>query len=193
LDWFHRLEDMAVYVDYAAIARRKPEHRHLTPLVCQDLQMVKPTLFKNRKAILEPQNDQDVDRLIAGVMAWKRQAPDPKPIWILCDEIHNYGSQWDHPSVTRLFTMGRNSNVIGVAITQNLPQVRNTAIITNCQVKVLFSLDDAAVHALRRNYSIIVPDHVLAHVNQDASMVEGTRRIYNAAVYGLAGREWILI
>lgn len=184
---------MAVYIDLAAVVRRKEWAAHLRPLVAEDLTILKRLLLKNRKAVLEPGSPSDVERLLAGLLAWKKAAGNPKILWVFCDEIHNYGDPWNFPLTTRLFTMGRNFNLVGIAITQNLPQLRNPAIVTNCQTKILFSLDDAAVWSLRRNYGVIVPPDVLDYINVEASLIEGKRKTYNAAVYGLSGREWIRI
>lgn len=196
---FHRVPTNAVYIDYAAAVRRNPWASALAPLVVHDCKGVLNVWRANRnqnpnanaKAVFEPVSGGDSpDKLIRWLMNWKQSIDSPKPLWVFADEIHNYGDRAGHPDVGELFTRGRNSNVTGVAITQNLPQVGNTAIIQNCQVKICFSLDQAAVKALARNYAIIVPDEVLAWVNQQAELRPPERTAYNAAVYGLTGPEW---
>ena len=193
LDWFDHLDAMALYIDKAAVVRRKPWAEKLRPLVVQDPKAIKPMLWHQRKCVYEPRSVYDVDEVIAGLLAWKRKAPDPKPMWIFCDEIHTYSVDWDFPNVQALFTEGRNYGITGVALTQNLPQMRNTSIVSQCQVKVCFSLDDAALASLRRNYSVIPPQEVIDHINTDADRFEDTRQTWNAAVYGIAGTRWVLI
>ena len=199
---FRAIPFNALYIDYAAAIRRNDWAAPLRPLVVHDCAGVLRAWQANKrvnpnapaKAVFEPVRGGDSpDKVIRWIMNWKQGVQAPKPIWVFCDEIHNYGDRNQHPDVGELFTRGRNSNVTGVAITQNLPQVGNTAIIQNCQVKICFSLDQAAVRALARNYSIIVPDTVLAWVNQQAELRPPTRTAYNAAVYGLTGPEWRMI
>lgn len=203
---FHRVPTNAVYIDYAAAVRRNSWASSLAPLVVHDCKGVLNVWRTNRedslkrglnpesvhaKAVFEPVRGGDSpDKLIRWLMNWKQSIDSPKPLWVFCDEIHNYGDRTGHPDVGELFTRGRNSNVTGVAITQNLPQVGNTAIIQNCQVKICFSLDQAAVKALARNYAIVVPEDILAWVNQQAELRPPERTVYNAAVYGLTGPEW---
>lgn len=199
---FRAVPTHSLYIDYAACIRRNDWASALHPLISHDCAGILRTWQVNKranpnatvKAVFEPVRGGDSpDKVIRWIMNWKQGIQDPKPLWVFCDEIHNYGDRSGHPDVGELFTRGRNSNVTGIAITQNLPQVGNTAIIQNCQVKICFSLDQAAVKALARNYSIIVPEHVLAWVNQDAELRPPTRAHYNAAVYGLTGPEWRMI
>ena len=195
LELFHRLppETMAIYIDYAAVVRRESWAQHLRPLLITDRRQLLPCLKENRKAVFQPRGNADVEMLAGWMLAWKGSIPNPAPLWIFFDEIHNYGREWDAPNVGKVFTMGRNFNITGIAITQNLPAIRNTSIIINCQVKVTFSLDSAGVRALSRNYQTIVPDNVLEWVNQQAHLRPPERKIYNAAVYGLTGPEWRMI
>lgn len=193
LQWFDQLDAMALYIDKAAVVRRKAWAEKLRPLLVNDKKYIQKMLWHSRKCVYEPRSVKDVDAVIAGLLAWKRNARDPKPLWIFCDEIHTYSVDWDFPNVQNLFTEGRNYGITGVAITQNLPQMRNTSIVSQCQTKVCFSLDDAALASLRRNYSVIPPQPVIDHINVDADRFEDDRQIWNAAVYGITGTRWILI
>lgn len=202
INLFRAIPVHALYIDYAAAIRRNEWASSLRPLVVHDCGGILATWKANKsqnpnapvKAVFEPaRGGDDPDKVIRWIMNWKQSLNDPKPLWVFCDEIHNYGDRNQHPDIGELFTRGRNSNVTGIAITQNLPQVGNTAIIQNCQIKICFSLDVAAVKALGRNYGIFVPDDVLSWVNIEAALRPPERTVYNAAVYGLTGPEWRMI
>lgn len=202
IQMFQSVPVHSLYIDYAAAVRRNEWANALRPLVVHDCGGILRVWQANKnqnpnvpvKAVFEPVSGGDSpDKVIRWIMNWKQNLNDPKPLWVFCDEIHNYGDRNRHPDIGELFTRGRNSNVTGVAITQNLPQVGNTAIIQNCQVKICFALDQAAVKALARNYGIIVPDNVLAWCNSQSEQRPPERTAYNAAVYGLTGPEWRMI
>lgn len=200
LQLFTAMGDMALYIDHEGVVRRKAWAAHLHSVMTRDPSQIKPIWFArneagvpNRKCVLEPNSDEEIGEVLRWIIKWKREVQDPKPLYVFMDEIHLYGQDWKFPEVTDVFTRGRNSNVIGVAITQNLPALRNTSVITQSKVKILFSLDPAAITALRRNYQVEIPPEVLAHIQVDADKAEGERTIFQAAAYGLSGDRWILL
>lgn len=193
LDQIDTRKAQVIYIDTTNVSRRKAWASKFLPLVATSIKEVQQQLWTNGKAIYCPPTRPEIEDLVAWVLAWKRNATTPEPIWIFCDEVHLYSERHLYPNVTELFTTGRNFDVTGVAITQNLPQVANRSIIGNCWYKVLFSIDDDGILSLRRNYSVVVPPHVLEHVNVDADKFETERQVFNAAIRGLKGTEWVLI
>lgn len=193
----HREKASAIYIDPIGLIRRKPQFAALHPICVRGLQeqTIKDSIFKNGKVVFEPNGMAEVEKLIKGIMAWKRNAKDPKDIYIFCDEIHNYGqpTDWHDPVVKNLFTQGRNFNIIGIAITQSLSQIREPAIVNNCQVKICFSMSSGMVKSLRTNYTVEIPDEILEWINVDSEKLEGERSVFNAAVLGLSGNRWVKI
>lgn len=84
-------------------------------------------------------------------------------IYLFFDECQMYSTL---QFMTDVFNRGRRWHIHGIAMCREIQEMKNLRIISQCKHMIFLSVNDVGLNALRKNYSIKIPDSVLGYINR---------------------------